>query len=202
LIKANGEKAVRATLRTHYISADAFDILLRDPFTVADFEAFLTERQKTLFEAIGNLLIKEQMEIEPDLAELDEQVEDVELRLRQIIETGLNGDVQALPPHVLQKVKEKIEGAEAKNPNFDSEHYKTLAGKLEYCDLRELQDSLTNKTLWSLFEPRFKNKVTLDAKFDQLAELRNAIRHSRQVDDVKRKEGEAAILWFGKVLQK
>jgi hypothetical protein len=44
--------------------------------------------------------------------------------------------------------------------------------------------------------------VALDGKFDQLAELRNAIRHSRQVDDVKRKEGEAAILWFGKVLQK
>ena len=52
------------------------------------------------------------------------------------------------------------------------------------------------------FETRFKNKEALVAKFDQLAELRNGIRHSRQVDEIRRKEGEAAILWFGKVLQK
>lgn len=202
LIKANGEKAVRSTLATHYISADAFDILLRDPFKLTDFEAFLEERQKTLFDAIGRLLIKEEMELEPELSELDERIEAVELRLRQIIATGLNGDAKGLPQHIQQKVQDKVEGAAAKNPNFDTDYYKTLAGKLEYCDLRELQDTLTNKALWPLFEPRLKNKVTLDGKFDQLAELRNAIRHSRQVDEVKRKEGEAAILWFGKVLQK
>ena len=40
------------------------------------------------------------------------------------------------------------------------------------------------------------------AKFDQLAELRNGIRHSRAVGEVVRKEGEAAILWFGRVLGK
>ena len=34
----------------------------------------------------------------------------------------------------------------------------------------------------------------------QLAELRNGIRHSRTVDEVTRKEGEAAILWFKQVL--
>jgi hypothetical protein len=38
--------------------------------------------------------------------------------------------------------------------------------------------------------------------FRGAAELRNGIRHSRQVDEIRRKEGEAAILWFGKVLQK
>ncbi|SRR6266404_5064394 len=46
-----------------------------------------------------------------------------------------------------------------------------------------------------------RNKQTLVLKFDQLAELRNAIRHSRAVDDIKRKEGEAAILWFEQVLK-
>ena len=35
-----------------------------------------------------------------------------------------------------------------------------------------------------------------------LAELRNAIRHSRTVDEVTRKEGEAALLWFRQVLTK
>ena len=37
-------------------------------------------------------------------------------------------------------------------------------------------------------------------RFNQLAQLRNAIRHSRSVDEVTRKDGEAALLWFEGVL--
>ena len=48
----------------------------------------------------------------------------------------------------------------------------------------------------------FTNKETVNAKFGQLAELRNGIRHSRTVDEITRKEGEAAILWFKQVLGK
>ncbi len=54
--------------------------------------------------------------------------------------------------------------------------------------------------LWPLFANRFATKEALIAKFDQLAELRNGIRHSRSVDAIARKEGEAAILWFQRVL--
>jgi hypothetical protein len=39
-------------------------------------------------------------------------------------------------------------------------------------------------------------------RFNQLAELRNGIRHSRSVDEITRKEGEAAILWFNHVIGK
>ena len=59
---------------------------------------------------------------------------------------------------------------------------------------------MVNKSLWPKFQPRFGRKETLIGKFDQLAELRNAIRHSRTADEITRKEGEAAILWFSKVL--
>jgi len=33
-----------------------------------------------------------------------------------------------------------------------------------------------------------------------MSELRNSIRHSRKVTEVVRKDGEAALLWFGQVL--
>jgi len=59
-----------------------------------------------------------------------------------------------------------------------------------------------NKGLWTRFEGRFVNKETLAIKFDQLAELRNGIRHSRAVSEIARKEGEASILWFSTVLAK
>ena len=49
---------------------------------------------------------------------------------------------------------------------------------------------------------RFGTKDILAERFDQLADLRNCIRHSRAVNEVTRKLGEAAILWFRKVLDK
>jgi hypothetical protein len=202
LIASNGEQAVRAILESHFISPAAQAILLRDPFTPDDFEAFIAERQRTLQEAIENLLVKERLDLPLQLRELDEKIEQVELNLRSAIVSALGGNITQLPPHVVQRAEERIQRAAKKNAALDAERYQTLDGKLEFCDLRELQDTLTGKALWPSFEPRFANKETLNAKFGQLAELRNGIRHSRTVDEITRKEGEAAILWFEQVLQK
>jgi hypothetical protein len=200
LIKANGETTVRAVLESHLISPTALSILLRDPFKAEDYEAFISERQRTLLEAIENLLIKERLDLPPRLRELDQETEDMELSLRARIVEILAGDTAQLPPHVNQKASERIETAARKNPSIDPQEYAQLAKRLEYCDLRELQDIILSKVTWPLFEPRFASKETLMGKFAQLAELRNSIRHSRTVDEITRKEGEAAILWFSKVL--
>ncbi len=101
-----------------------------------------------------------------------------------------------------QKVEELLQAASKKNAAIDLGQYKNIRRRLEYCDLRELQDVILNKAIWAEFEKCFANKETLMAKFGQLAELRNSIRHSRSVDEITRKEGEAAILWFGQVLQR
>ncbi len=63
----------------------------------------------------------------------------------------------------------------------------------------DLQDTIMNKVLWQQFDGQFVNKETFGRRFGQLADLRNGIRHSRSVDEVSRKEGEAAILWFEQV---
>lgn len=201
LIATSGENAVMAVLESHFISTAALSILLRNPFTPADFEAFITERQRTLQQAIENLLVKERLDLPPQLRELDTQIEQVELNLRVIILSTLDGKASLLPQHVLQKVNERIQNAAKKNAAMDNVLYQTMAGKLEFFDLRDLLDAITSKTLWTSFEPRFLNKEMLNAKFGQLAELRNGIRHSRAVDEITRKEGEAAILWFKQVLQ-
>jgi hypothetical protein len=193
---------VRGVFESHFISPTAFDILLREPFGSADFEAFIAERQRTLQDAIENLLIKERLDLPPQLRELDAETERVELRVRKAIELVLQGAASAVPPHVLQKVDERIGRAVKKNAALDADQYQTLAGKLEYFDLRELQDTIVGKAPWSHFEKYLGTKEALAAKFDQLAELRNGIRHSRAVSEIVRKEGEAAILWFNQVLAK
>ena len=200
LVEANGEVTIRATFESHFISPGAFAILLRSPFTPADYEAFLTERQHTLQEAIEDLLVKERLGLPPPLRELDAEVEATELALRRLIVEVLGGDAAKLPFHVNQKIDARIQAASKKNPALDASHYATLGGRLEYADLRELEDTVTSKALTLLFRPRFPNKETLVKRFDQLAELRNGIRHSRTVDEVTRKEGEAAVLWFQQVL--
>jgi hypothetical protein len=202
LILQNGEGTVRAILESHFISPTAFDILLRAPFNPGDFEAFIAERQRTLQDAIEILLIKERLDLPPQLRDLDAATEQVELNIRKCVDATLAGDTSQVPPHVLLKVEERIARATKKNAALDADRFQALAAKLEYFDLRELQESITSKVPWLKFESRFGTKEALMAKFDQLAELRNGIRHSRAVGEVVRKEGEAAILWFGQVLAK
>lgn len=202
LIAANGEATVREILDSHFVSPVAQAILMRDPFTSDDFEAFITERQRTLQDAIESLLVKERLDLPPQLRELDEKIEKVELGLRSSIADALYNDPAQLPSHVLQKVNERIQRAAKKNAALDTDIHETLEGKLEFCDLRELQDIITAKLLWQQFSGCFANKETLVGKFGQLAELRNGIRHSRRVDEVTHKEGEAAIIWFERVLSR
>jgi hypothetical protein len=202
LIKQSGETTVRSILESHFISPAAFDILLHDPFGADDFEAFIAERQRTLQDAIENLLIKERLDLPPQLRDMDAATEQAELDLRKIVQTTVGDDASRIPSHVLQKVDELIARAVKKNAALDADRYQALGGKLEYFDLRDLQQAITSASLWPKFESRFSTKEALNAKFDQLAELRNGIRHSRAVSAVVRKEGEAAILWFKKVLSK
>lgn len=202
LIAANGEQSVRVILESHFISPAAQEILLHDPFTTEDFEAFTLERQRTLQDAIENLLVKERLDLPPQLRQLDEKIEQVELGLRSTLHSVLHSTSAPLPQHVVQRVAERIQRAVNKNAALDAERYHTLDGKLEFFDLRELQDAITSKPLWPSFQERFANKDMLSTRFNQLAELRNGIRHSRTVDPITRKDGEAAIMWFELVLQK
>lgn len=195
LIDQAGRHQVERILASHFISPAALDILLRAPFTTADFDEFLNERRRTIVEAIGSLLVHERLDLSPALRELDERLESVELRMRSALNDVTAGDWKRLPSHVLQKVNERIDRELRRNPAQSAE-FGNFLRRLEFADLRELQDSMTSKELWPLFEGRFGTKEALASKFNQLAELRNCIRHSRSVSDIVRMEGEAALLWF------
>lgn len=202
LIDKSGRQEVEKLLQSHFISPKALEILLRNTFGPDDFEEFISERQKTIQDAIEDLLIKERLDLSPKLRELDKSTEEVELSLRKLIITLLNDDISLIPYHIKQKADERIQRAAQKNPAFDLEKYQTFSGVLEFFDLRELQEVIISKSLWPEFETLFLNKETLVQKFNQLAELRNGIRHSRSIDEIIKKEGEAAILWFTMLLEK
>ena len=55
LIATNGKDEVMRILESHFISARAFDILMKNPFTPGDFEKFIEERGNTLRSRIKDL---------------------------------------------------------------------------------------------------------------------------------------------------
>ncbi len=150
---------------------------------------------------ITDMSFSESYRPEPDEAyDLGERIEGIEVRLRGLIAGALEGDVERLPQHVRDRTADRLQGALKKQPGSDRAYLRTMPGLLEYSDLRELQDTISNKSLWPSFEPNFASREMLARRFDQLAELRNAIRHSRTISDVTRKDGEAAIGWFEDIL--
>lgn len=201
LITQNGESAVRKIMEYHYISAAALQVLLRKPFSPEDYAEFLQERRIAILDAIQSQISDEMVDLSPALRQLDEDIQQIELGLRGLLVDTFENETNRLPGHVAARLWERIEKAALKNPIFDVVRYNTLAGMLEYADLRELQQVITSAPGWPAFQPLFVNKTTFDIKFDQLAELRNAIRHSRAVNEVIRKDGEAAIAWFKQLLR-
>lgn len=200
LIESAGKEKVSSILESHFISSDALDILLRNPFTARDFEEFVAERQKAILNGIENLLVKERLYRPLNLQRLQDGVKAVEMKMRDLILDVLGGNAKLIPQHIDGVVKERIQRNIRKNP-MNKGRYDKLVNILEYFDLMELHQLMVNKTLWSRFEGIWESKQNLEIKFGQLAELRNALSHSRQINEVTRKEGEAAISWFAQVLK-
>ena len=205
LMAENDADDIREIFRSHLISSEAFDILLKDPFEPAHFYEFIAARRQTILRAMKNLIGKNRTDLEPDLREMDEAIENIEIALRDSISEVLDKsfeDIKGL--HFFPKMSERIASDLRRDPSLDPDYYATLDGKLEYFDLRELEDTITNKRLWNRFvdQYRFGSKEDLSQRFRKLAELRNAIRHSRPASAITRKDGEAAILWFRDALKK
>ncbi|MDG0866379.1 DUF262 domain-containing protein [Candidatus Lucifugimonas marina] len=202
MFESSGEESMRSILASHFISSAAIEILMRRDFGPNDFEEFINERQRTITDAIQDLLIHERLDLSPRLRELDLDIERVELALRELVATNLEDDSERIPSGVRQKVQQRFEVAAKKDPSLDPENSRQMSSLLPHFDIRDIQDTLTNKILWPVFSSSFTSKSDLDLKFSQLASLRNGIRHSREVDDVTRMEGEASVLWFDKILTK
>ena len=82
----------------------------------------------------------------------------------------------------------------------NEQDYQDMLSILSFFDLRDLEQVIVSKACGSDFESAIGNKVTFQKKMDQLAELRNPLRHSRTIDEIAHKEGDAAVLWFKNIL--
>jgi len=206
MFENNDHEKVFQVLQSHLISRRAVDILLRNPFTKDDYKEFLEERKQSILQAIKDKIIDNKIEFPPNLKKLDDGITKVELAIRNKITEILENNgtdnpyKHFIPSHIQQKVDERIKNQMKKNPALNNDDFEPLAKKLQFFDLQEYLQTITNNNLWEKFESLFRNKEKLSIKFNQLSGLRNSIRHDRDVDNITVKEGEAAISWFEKVL--
>lgn len=198
---------VYKVLESHFVSRKAVDILLREDFNKDDYFEFINERKKTIIETIENNIISDEIDLPENLKNLNERLENLELAFRDLIADKLITVSPIpfkdfVPGDIQEKVKIRITQYLKKNPHFDSEEFEDFRKKLDYFDLQEYCKLMTLNNIWVHFEGIFKNKQQLQDRFSKLGELRNAIRHIRMVDDVTRLDGEAAIVWFDKIIGK
>lgn len=205
ILENNKPEKVYDVLASHLISRKAVSILLRDPFVKSDFDEFLQERLETIKQAIENMLIKEKLEIPIALQTLNENIEKIEFKIRDLIVTKLNNGLDnykiATPSHVQEKVEKRISVELRKNPALTANDFIDFHKRLSFFDLFEYYDLIVSKLNWVHFENIFGNKEQLQSRFNQLSTLRNNIRHSREVSVIEKLDGEAAIEWFKQILK-
>lgn len=197
----NDEEKVFNVLKSHLISKKAIEILLREDFSVDDYKEFIAERKNTIITAIYNMVINETVELPEDLNRLNSDIEAIELKFRKIIIDNLSlinrhSLKENLPGDIYDKLNQKINRERKRNPNLVETNIENVHYWMQFSDLQELQRLTTSKSYWLKFESMFVNKERLTTEFNDVANLRNALRHSREVDTITRMKGEASILWF------
>lgn len=198
-------KIDKEQLRKQYVPTDA------GLYTLENYEAFLDQRRKKLTDGINSFL-KSYFEdytadaINQDLQRYDKEIETIEISIRDIIGARLeqacelDAYSELIPNHIKEKVTGRIKNWLGKNPGEDKTQFLALRRKLDFFDMQEYKEVIVSKPAYPSFEEIFGSKGTLEIRFNQIAELRNSIRHSRDITDATIKDGEAAISWFNSIV--
>ncbi len=179
-----------------------------------DYDAFVKKRAELLVQAIHHLaqgvsitadsLYDSAFKLPEPLANLYQQIEQIELWLRAIIAEKLS-TISADPykhligPKVKASVENKIESHLKKFPQKNASDFKSFRQKLDFFTLGEYRELIIRKDCWDLFEPIFKSKSNVENRFNQLFTLRNTLAHNNELNDIIVLDGEAAIKWFNEL---
>lgn len=140
-------------------------------------------------------------QFKPELYEntegLAKSIEEIELKVRELI-ASRNVFIN---PNISEAIELRLKSASKNDPKLKDASNVSMMQKLSFSDLRELEKIIVTKANWSEFSEVFPNKGLLITRFDQLANLRNSIAHSREISMPVLFDGKAAITWFDEFLK-
>lgn len=197
------EKALMRVLETHFIDKIAYEAMKKDD---AGFDNFIEHREELIKEEIRRK-IGGASEIEIKINDTPERlVDEVEKKIRSLIDKTLTEKRvdywnEFIPVGVKDSVVEKISAHTRKHPADENKKWSPIE-MLSFCDVTDYLPIITMRTNWADFEKYFQSKANVEKHFSSLSEYRNCIKHGRKMDNVIRKNGEAALEWIDSVINK
>jgi len=166
-----------------------------------DFSGFLAERAQLIANEL-NKLVEAGPSAPSEEAPLAE-VDVLEIRLRDFIDHRLISVMGAhywrktMPGDVVTKVKGFIEEWKARHPYEDEP--RSGRQRLDFCDVGDYEKIIMKN--WDQFGEFFgQRKDELSKHMAAYRALRNCVQHNRPPTDVEQKNGDAALLWLGRIL--
>lgn len=168
-----------------------------------DYLTFLKIRSELLLEEIERLT---GISSAPAADQRQAAVEELETRLRDVIHTTLlegHGPKywkQTVPQGIRQGAQGRIEHEISKQPGLSMENFADHRTKLDFCNVTDYSQIVSNGTNWPLFESTFRRRADFERHLEAFSEYRNAVMHNRPMTEIVRKAGDLAVVWLETVL--
>jgi hypothetical protein len=105
------------------------------------------------------------------------------------------------PGDVQSGVEEKIASELRKQPHLDATLFRDPRAKLNFCNTTDYSKMILAKANWPMFEQIFGSPTVLQKHLTGFADFRNSVMHNRDITEVGRLEGQAALAWLSAVLK-
>jgi hypothetical protein len=132
--------------------------------------------------------------------QLDRRINNIELKLRQLIKSRLTSHDpkfwdKVTNPNLKSNVSDRIKTKLAENPMIKE----TDIDIFDFFTILNYKQIITE--FWIVFEPVFRSKNDARDKFEDLSSLRNAIKHNQKLIPYEVKKGEVVLIWFEDTLK-
>lgn len=194
--KDNGD--LKSILKAHLVDDKAVFGIVDNNFSV--FLEKRAEKIENQFRLLLGLKTKTEQQFED---EPSAPIDLLEYKLRNLIREKLEEGIgfafwiEAVPVDIRGVVERKIESHVKSHP-YDLEKLSSSEAKLAFLDIMDYEKVIASN--WVLFAPIFQSRGELTKHFLALKNYRNSIKHNRDMNAVEKRNGEAAVLWFGAIL--
>jgi len=195
---SNDEDKLKNVMNSHFINGEAYQAMKNE-----DFDTFIQAREKELKQKIAKVI---GAEYEQGSDGSEKPLDVFEMQIRTLIlntlkvKCGDNFWKQCIPGDIQGKVDIKI-GKDINIHPYNKDKYNLPEEKVQFLDVMDYSTIITNAKNWEHFKSIFSSKSEVEKHIYSISNYRNALKHVRGMDEVTRKSGEAALIWFKKIFE-
>ena len=169
-----------------------------------NYADFLNERAEMIKKEIYNVvgisdLIEEEIESNPNKI-----IDKYEIKIRELLDDYLTEKYgeeyweKSAPQDIREQIAKKVE-KEIKTKPYLKDELSSSEKKLQFCDIMDYSKIILKN--WDVFEEIFGSKEELETHFKSLKNIRNPVKHIRDIDEIDKIKGKAALMWLEKCLK-